>query len=131
MTSSKTGDRVAQTHDYVVNGHQFEITKTFDHSESVLVECTECLQREALDEDDDPDEYLGLVSDECHIEWLRKPEGRSRGVALRNSGCFRGRELISVDSDGEVTDRVRVYDDDAPLLASMLDKSDWERREQR
>lgn len=114
---------------YQVNGHDFEVVTEYEGSE--LLRCTECFVREVLDEDDDPDYYLDLMTDECHIEWLRKPDGGFRGVALRNQACFPGRELIAVDSDGEVTDTVRVYDEDAPLLAGMLDKSEWERRGER
>ena len=115
---------------YRVNGHEFEVVQRFERQGSEIVQCRECLAREALDADDDPDDYLGLLSsDECHIEWLRKPEGGSRGIALRNSGAYRGRDLLSVDSDGEIADTIRIYDDDAPLLAGMLDKTDWEARE--
>ncbi|NPB78094.1 hypothetical protein G7L64_24670, partial [Shigella sonnei] len=53
------------------------------------------------------------------------------GVALRNSGAFRGRELIGVREggylgEGEVVDSVRIYDDDVGLLGSLLDRSHWE-----
>lgn len=113
--------------DYEVNGHRFEIVTEFEGDE--VVRCSECMVREVLEEDDDPDDHLSLMTPQCHIEWLRQPDGGFRGVALRNASGFSGRQLISVDSDGEVTDTVRVYDDDANALASMLDPSEWEREE--
>lgn len=114
---------------YNVNGHEFEVVQRYEGQDSEIIQCTECMVREVLDDDDDPDEYLDLMTDECHIEWLRQPDGGFRGVALRNQSGFPGRQLIAVDSDGEITDKVRVYDEDAPLLAGMLDQQQWEDRE--
>ena len=116
---------------YRVNGHEWMVAQTFDHSDSEILQCRECLCKAALDPDDDPDDYLGLVTDECQIVWLRDPAGKSHGIALRNRGGFRGRELIGVREggklgEGEVVDSVRVYDDDAPELASLLDKQNWD-----
>ncbi|ELY91451.1 hypothetical protein [Natrialba taiwanensis] len=113
---------------YRVNGHEFETVKDFgEHGK--IVRCQECLVREALDEDDDPNETLELRTPDCHIQWLREPDGGFHGVALRNTNYFPGRELIGVkedDGDLEVADSVRIYDDDAPQLASLLDKQTWE-----
>ena len=114
---------------YTVNGHKFEVVERYDTEESELIRCTECMVREVLDDDDDPEEYLGLMTEECHIEWLRQPDGGFRGVALRNQSGFPGRQLVAVDSDGEITDKVRVYDEDAPRLAGMLDQQHWQNRE--
>lgn len=115
--------------EYRVNGHEFEVVQRYEDQGSEIVQCTDCLDRQALDDDDDPDEYLDLMTEECHIEWLRQPDGGFRGVALRNQAGFPGRQLIAVDSDGEITDKVRVYDEDAPLLSGMLDKQNWMERE--
>jgi hypothetical protein len=112
---------------YRANGHEFEVVAEYEDDESIR--CTDCMLREVLSDDKDPDDYLELMTPECHIEWLRQPDGGFRGIALRNASGFQGRELIAVDSDGEVTDTIRVYDDDAPLLGSLLDRSDWKRRE--
>lgn len=113
---------------YRVNGHEFETVKDFDeHGE--IVRCRECLIREAIDEDDDPNETLDLQTTDCHIQWLRQPDGGFHGVAIRNSNYFRGRQLIGVkeeDGDLEVADTIRIYDDDAPQLASLLDKEVWD-----
>ena len=116
---------------YRVNGHEFVVADDLDNVASEIIQCRECLTKEALDYDEDPDDYLELVTDECHIEWLRQPDGRSHGIALRNSGAFRGRELIGVREggdldEGEVVDSVRIYDDDVDLLGSLLDRSNWE-----
>lgn len=118
--------------DYEVNGHTFEVTE--EYGDAKQIQCTECLCLELLKDDQDPDEHLGLMTPECHIEWLREPDGGFHGVALRNASGFQGRELIGVREggklgEGEVADNVRIYDDDAPLLASMLDQSEWQRRE--
>lgn len=113
--------------DYEVNGHRFEIVTEYDGDE--VVRCSECMVRELVSADDNPDDHLSLMTPECHIEWLREPDGGFHGVALRNASGFSGRQLIAVDSDGEVADTVRVYDDDAYSLASMLDRSEWERKE--
>jgi len=115
--------------DYRVNGHKFEVAQRYEDQDSEIIQCTECLVREVLDDDDDPEEYLSLMTEKCHIEWLRQPDGGFRGVALRNQSGFPGRQLIGVDSDGEITDKVRVYDEDAPLLAGMLDQQNWKGRE--
>lgn len=115
---------------YNVNGHLFELVQRYEDQGSEIIQCTECMVREVLNDDDDPEEYLDLMTDECHIEWLRQPDGGFRGVALRNQSGFPGRQLIAVDSDGEITDKVRVYDEDAPLLAGMLDQQQWQNREQ-
>lgn len=125
MTNRRNSDMVS----YHVNGHDFEVIEEYESGE--LLRCTECLVRELLDRGEDPDDYLELMTDDCHIEWLRQADGGFRGVALRNQGCYPGRDLIAVDSDGEVTDMVRVYDEDAALLSGMLDKSEWERRGER
>ena len=116
--------------DYQVNGHEFVITERYESQDSELIQCRGCLHVEVLDDDDDPEDHLELRTDECHIEWLREPEGRSHGIALRNASYFRGRELIGVREggklgEGEVVDKVRVYDDDAGRLASLLDKQTW------
>ena len=111
---------------YRVNGHEFEVLNTIGDSQ--LVRCEECLVREVISDDEDHDEYLDLMTPECHIEWLRQPDGGFRGVALRNASGFQGRDLIAVDSDGDVTDTVRIYDDDRHQLASILDLSEWNRR---
>jgi hypothetical protein len=110
---------------YRVNGHNFQLTTEFDSGDKV-VQCTECLLKQYIDSDDNPEDYLGLMAPECHIEWLREPDDGFHGVALRNASGFKGRQLIGVDSDLEVVDKVRVYDDDAPLLASLLQKDKWE-----
>lgn len=108
---------------YHVNGHRF-IVET-EHGGDVVVECRDCMVKELVQSTHDPEEHLELMTPECHVEWLREPDGGFRGVALRNASGFSGRELIAVNEAGEVTDRVRVYDDDAPVLSSMLDKSNW------
>lgn len=113
---------------YRVNDHEFEVLNTIGDSQ--LVRCTECLVREVIADDEDPDEYLELMTPECHIEWLRQPDGGFRGIALRNACGFQGRELIAVNSDEEVTDTVRVYDNDTQRLASLLNKTEWDYREQ-
>lgn len=110
---------------YRVNGHEFEIVAEYDGDKTLR--CENCMVHEHLYEDKDAQDYVELMTHECHIEWLRQPDGGSRGVALRNTMRFSGRELVAVDSDGEVTDKVRVYDDDAGLLASLLDHSEWMR----
>lgn len=115
--------------DYRVNGHEFEVVQRYEDQGSEIIQCSECLVREVLDDEDDPEEYLDLMTEKCHIEWLRQPDGGFRGVALRNQSGFPGRQLIAVDSDGEITDKVRVYDEDAPLLGGMLDKQNWTGRE--
>ncbi|WP_247005096.1 hypothetical protein [Halosolutus gelatinilyticus] len=112
---------------YRVNGHEFEVVAEYEGEETVR--CANCMVHEHLYEDKDAQDYLELMTPECHIKWLREPDGGFRGVALRNTSGFSGRELVAVDSDGEVTDRVRVYDDDTGLLASLLDQSEWKRRE--
>lgn len=112
---------------YRVNGHEFEVTDEFDGDEAV--ECRECMVHQFVEADKDPEEYLELMTDPCHIEWLREPDGGFHGVALRNRSGFSGRELIGVKEGEGVVDTVRVYDDDAPLLSRMLDRSEWERRE--
>lgn len=118
---------------YRVNGHEFEVINT--RGVSTLVECTECLFREVISDDEDPEDYLDLMAPECHIEWLRKPEDDgAHGIALRNARYFRGRELIGVRAggdtgNGEVADSVRIYDDDLAHLQSLLDTSEWTRRE--
>ena len=114
---------------YRVNGHEFEVVQRYEDQGSEIIQCTECLVREVLDDDDDPEEYLDLMTEKCHIEWLRQPDGGFRGVALRNQSGFPGRQLIAVDSEGEITDKVRVYDEDAPLLGGMLDQQNWTERE--
>jgi len=121
MSDSKDSDR------YRVNGHDFEVVLEFEGSFNV--QCRDCLVREHVAaERDDPEDYLELMTPECHIEWPRRPDGGFHGVALRNASGFQGRDLIAVDSDGEVTDTVRVYDDDRHALASILDLSEWNRR---
>ena len=110
-----------------MNGHAFEVVAEYEGDQTVR--CTDCMVHEHLYEDTDVQDYLELMTPECHIKWLREPDGGFRGVALRNTSGFSGRELIAVDSDGEVTDKVRVYDDDASRLASLLDQSEWKRRE--
>jgi hypothetical protein len=112
------------TDDFEVNGHTFETDTEFDGDR--VVECSECLVRELVHEGDDPEDRLELLTPECRIEWLREPDGGFRGVALRNASGFSGRQLIAVDSDGEVTDTVRVYDEDARRLASLIDPENWE-----
>jgi len=111
---------------YHVNGHEFEVIAEYEGDRTV--QCENCMVHEHLYEDKDAQDYLELMTPDCHIEWLRQPDGGFKGIALRNSSGFQGRELIGVNSDGEVTDRIRVYDKDAPLLGSMLDQSEWERR---
>jgi hypothetical protein len=91
--------------DYRFNGHEFEVVERYEDQGSEIIQCSECLIREVLDDDDDPEEYLDLMTEECHIEWLRQPDGGFRGVALRNQSGFPGRQLIAVDSDGEITDK--------------------------
>lgn len=118
---------------YRYNGHDFEVVVEFQGDK--VLQCRDCLIKERLDEDDDPKEHLELMAPQCHIEWLREPDGGFHGVALRNASCFRGRELIGVreggkTGEGKVVDNVRIYDDDAALLASLLDKSEWARREE-
>ena len=113
---------------YRVNGHHFEVIETYDRGREI-VRCTECLARELIDDEDDPEDYLGRMTPECRIVWLREPDGGFHGVALRNAQHFRGRELISVKEDGsdvEVANKIRVYDDDASHLASILDQRRWE-----
>jgi len=121
-SDSSTGD--SNRVKYRLNGHEFAVREDYDGD--VIVECRKCLIRELVQADDDPQDRLELLTPECHIEWLRQPDGGFRGVALRSASGFSGRELIAVGSDGEVTDTVRVYDEDAPLLASLLDRHEWE-----
>jgi len=126
-TSENGDERPRGGIEYRTNGHEFKVQTEFDGDE--MVQCNECKLKELIREDDDAKDHLELMTPECHIEWLRKPDGGFRGIALRNGSGFSGRQLIAVDSDGEITDTVRVYDDDAGLLASMLDKSQWEKIE--
>lgn len=117
---------------YRVNGHDFEVVLEFEGS--VNVQCRECLLREHIAADrDDPEDYLDLMTPECQIEWLRRPDGEFHGVALRNASGFSGRELIGVKEggdtgNGEVANTVRIYDDDRHQLASLLDMREWNRR---
>lgn len=119
---------------YQVNGHDFEVVLEFEGS--VNVQCRECLLREHIAaERDDPEDYLGLMTPECQIEWLRRPEDGFHGVALRSASGFSGRELIGVSEggdtgNGEVANTVRIYDDDRHQLASLLDMREWNRRHQ-
>jgi hypothetical protein len=112
---------------YRVNGHEFEVVVEYDGDENL--QCENCKIRERLAEEKDAQHYLELMTPECHIEWLRKPDGGFRGVALRNAIGFSGRELVAIDSDGEITDKVRVYDDDVGELGYLLDPNEWKRRE--
>lgn len=117
----------SQTVVYRANGHEFEVVKSFDDGTEIL-RCCECLRREVLDGEPDPEESLELRTAECRIEWLRDPDDGFHGVALRNSNCFSGRELIGVKETDEkttfdVVDSVRIYDDDAPELASLLSET--------
>lgn len=127
MPENSAGDGGSIAELYRVNGHEFEVTDEFDGDEAV--QCRECMIHQFIYADKDAEEYLDLMTPECHIEWLRKPDDGFHGVALRNASGFSGRELIGVKEGEGVVDSVRVYDDDAGLLSSMLDKSDWQRRE--
>lgn len=109
---------------YRYNGHEFVVVEEYGDDE--LVECRECLIREVMEADDDPEDRLKLLTPECHIEWLREPDGGYHGQALRSASGFSGRELIGVNSDGEVVDSVRIYDKDAHRLTSILDASTWD-----
>lgn len=114
---------------YRVNGHEFEIVNEYTSAE--VLQCRECLAREVLQEENDAEDYLERMTPECHIELLRKPDGNFHGVALRNAQHFRGRELLGIKEDGddlEVVDSIRIYDDDTPQLASLLDKQTWDDR---
>lgn len=116
---------------YRINGHEFAVAEEYENQGAKKVECRECLCQEVLHDGDDHEDHLELMTPECNIEWLREPDGGFHGTALRNACGFSGRELIGVREggklgNGEVVDSVRVYDDDAGLLASMLDQQNWE-----
>lgn len=118
-----------------VNGHEFVVFETYKDGDVEALQCRECLVREVLDDEEDPEDYLELMTPECQIAWLREPDGGFHGVALRNASGFRGRQLIGVKEDGgplgegEIADKVRVYDEDARQLESLLDLRNWERME--
>lgn len=118
---------------YHVNGHEFVVFETYEDGEVELLQCRECLIQEVIGEDEDgPEDYLDLMTPECRIVWLREPDDGFHGIALRNASGFSGRELIGVKEDGgpfgqgDIADKVRVYDDDAPKLQSLLDPQGWE-----
>lgn len=106
-----------------IDGHEFETIREFEGNR--VLECTECLLRELVEADDDPEYQLATNTSECKIEWLEKPDRSSRGIALRNFYGLSDRQLIMVDADGDVTDTVRVHDEHVDKLASLLDVATW------
>lgn len=107
-----------------VNGHAFETVTEFEGDRTV--QCTHCGAHELLSEGDDPDDYLSLMApDECKRVVIREADGGFRGIALRNASGFRGRYLEAFDEDGEVTDKIRIYDEDVGRIGRLLDPSTW------
>lgn len=111
------------------NGHTFETVAEFDGDRNV--KCKNCGAREYISADeDDAEDYLDLMApDRCQRVVIREADGGFRGIALREASGFRGRYLEAFDEDGEVTDKVRIYDKDVGQIGRLLDRTEWERLE--
>lgn len=100
------------------DGHEFVVENEYRDGCSLV--CRNCLERQFKDRAKDD---LEAPTVQCRYEWLRKPDAGFLGVMLRNTWGFRGRELIAVNGDGVVKQKVRVYDDDRFKLIRLLEES--------